>query len=157
MAEADAEADGGTVGFLFIICAVDALILSLVVTHSRWRGWPLILGLAFAFYGVQTVVGQIEAVISLTPLGERWGAGSVPALTMPIDFILSQFYVGAGMALTGVPLAARLFGKAKRDPEGGALRLNPGIQGSQWLWKVGAIVLLYGQTRCRRDLSGHDV
>jgi hypothetical protein len=103
----------------------------------------LIAGLTFAFYGVQTVVGQIEAVVFLTPLGERWGAGSIPVLTMPLNFILSQFMIGAALAIVGVPVAALLFGKAKRGGEGSAARVNPGITGLEWAWKLGAVIVLY--------------
>ena len=141
--EASPEEGGNVMVRLFIVCLVDALILSLTLTSSRWRGLPLILGLVFAFYGVQTVIGQIEAVVFLTPLGERWGAGSIPALTMPIDFIMGQFYIGAAQAGLGIPLAVLLFGKAKREGEDSGPSLNPGIHGTQWIWKLGAIIVSY--------------
>lgn len=141
--ESAPQEGANTIPLLFVITATNALILGLVITQSRWRGLPLILGLTFAFYGVQTLVGQIEAIVFLTPLGERWGAGSIPALTMPMDFILSQFYIGAAQAVIGVPLSALLFGKAKRDPENPPVTLTPGLAGSQWLWKLGAIIVIY--------------
>ena len=140
--ESAPEEGANTILLLFVINTTNALIISLVITQSRWRGWPLILGLTFAFYGVQTLVGQIEAIVFLTSLGERWGAGSTPALTMPLDFIFSQFYIGAAQAVVGVPLAMLLFGKAKRDPET-PITLTPGLKGSQWLWKLGAVIVLY--------------
>ena len=143
MMEAAPEDGGNPIPLLFIVTAVDAMILGLVITQSRWRGLPLILGLTFAFYGVQTVIGQIEAVVFLTPLGERWGAGSIPVLTMPLDFILSQFIIGAALAVVGIPVAALLFGKAKRGQEAPPVRLRPGISGSEWAWKLGAIIILY--------------
>mgnify|MGYP001149812829 CR=1 FL=1 len=134
---------GNALVLLFIVTSIDALILGLVITQSQWRGLPLVAGLTFAFYGVQTLVGQIEAIVFLTPLGERWGAGSVPALTMPLDFILAQFAIGAVLALIGVPLAVILFGKARGGEGRTATRLNPGIRGTEWLWKLGAISVLY--------------
>jgi hypothetical protein len=143
MVETAPEDGGNTIPLLFVVTAVDALILGLVITLSRWSGLPLIAGLIFAFYGVQTVVGQIEAVVFLTPLGERWGAGSIPVLTMPLDFILSQFIIGAALAVVGIPVAALLFGKAKRGQAEPAVKLNPGIGGSEWVWKLGAIIVLY--------------
>lgn len=141
--ESAPEDGGNPIPLLFIITAVDALILGLVITQSRWSGFPLIVGLTFAFYGVQTFVGQIEAVVFLTPLGERWGAGSMPVLTMPLDFIFSQFIIGAALAIVGVPVAALLFGKAKRGGEDPSVKLNPGISGLQWIWKLGAVIVLY--------------
>jgi hypothetical protein len=143
MVEAAPEDGGNTIPLLFVVTAVDALILGLVIIQSRWNGLPLIVGLTFAFYGVQTFVGQIEAVVFLTPLGERWGAGSVPVLTMPLDFILGQFIIGAALAIVGVPVAALLFGRAKQGREEPPVKLNPGIGGSEWVWKVGAVIVLY--------------
>ena len=140
----DAQQEGGnTLPLLFVVTGVDALILSLVITQSRWRGWRLMAGLTFAFYGVNTLVGQIEAVVFLTPLGERWGAGSVPALAMPLDFILAQFLIGAALAIVGVPLAVLLFGKAKREQVSGPGSDPARISGSEWIWKLGAIIISY--------------
>ncbi|HSM56926.1 MAG TPA: hypothetical protein VK879_12315 [Candidatus Sulfomarinibacteraceae bacterium] len=141
--DAAPEEEGNVMLLLFIICFVDALILALVITQSRWRGWPLILGLTFAFYGTKTLVGQIEAIVFLTPLGERWGAGSIPVLTMPMDFIVSQILIGAATAIVGIPVAVFLFRKARAAQEPQPLRLNPGIDARQWLWKLGAIIILY--------------
>lgn len=143
MVESAPQEGANTLPLLFIVTAVDALILSLVITQSRWSGWPLMVGLTFAFYGVNTLVGQIEAVVFLTPLGERWGAGSIPALTMPLDFILAQFIIGAALAVVGVPLAVLLFGKARRGEERRPFALNLGISGWEWVWKLGAVILLY--------------
>lgn len=141
--DAAPEEAGNVMLLLFIICFVDALILSLVITQTRWRGWSLILGLTFAFFGTKTLVGQIEAIVFLTPLGERWGAGSIPVLTMPMDFIVSQILIGAATAIVGIPLAVLLFRKARSDQEAQPIQLTPGIDARQWLWKLGAIIILY--------------
>lgn len=141
--EAAPDEGGNVMLLLFVMTTVYALLLGIVITQSQWSGFPLVLGLTLAFFGVHTLVGQIEAIVFLTPLGERWGAGSIPALTMPMDFILSQIGIGAGLAVIGVPFAVLLFGKMKRDEETPPMRLNPGIQGLEWLWKLGAVVILY--------------
>ena len=128
---------------LLIVCLTYALVFTLVVTQTRWRGAPLVLGLMIGFYGVHTLLGQIEAVVFLTPLGERWGAGSIPMLTMPLDFILSQFVVGAALAVVGAPAAAALFGKFKRSDRQEQIRLLPDFTAGQWLWKLAAVILFY--------------
>jgi len=128
---------------LLIVCLTYALVFSLMVTQTRWSGTPLVLGLMIGFYGVQTLMGQIEAVVFLTPLGERWGAGSVPALTMPLEFILGQFAIGASLAVVGALSAAALFGKLKRPDNQEPIRLLPDFTAWQWLWKLGAVILLY--------------
>ena len=143
MEAASQEQAGNVVLLLLIINIVNALLFSLVVTQSRWRGWPLVLGLTFAFYGVQTLIGQIEAIVFLTPLGERFGVGSVPTLTMPMDFITSQFIIGAAQAVVAAPLAILLFGKIKPDKDRSNFALFPQFHLPQWLLKFGAIIVLY--------------
>lgn len=141
--ETDSQEAGGVMIRLFVVCAVNALILALVVTQSRWRGLPLVLGLMFAFYGVQTLIGQIEAIVFLTPLGEKWGAGSIPMLMMPLDFILSQFVIGAAQSAIGIPFASLLFGNIKRDRDERPIALTTEMGAGQWAWKLGAIIVLY--------------
>jgi len=135
--------EGRIILLLWIVNIVNAALISLVVLQSEWRGWPQVLGLSLAFYGVQTVVGQIEAIVFLTPLGENWGAGSVPALTMPLDFIASQFIVGAGQAAIGIPTAAFLFGGKKEggQADGASVKADMGFR--QWLVKAALIMVLY--------------
>lgn len=140
---ASAGDEGRIILLLWIVNAVNAFLISLVVLKTEWRGWSLVLGLSLAFYGVQTVVGQIEAIVFLTPLGENWGAGSVPALTMPLDFIASQFIVGAGQAAIGVPAAVLLFGKQKEDRKGNQSHLKSKMGFRQWLGKAAVIMVLY--------------
>ena len=140
--DADAEGAGVIMLLLLAVTTVDALIIGLVVKSSRWSGWVLTVGLIFSFFGAQTLVGQIEAIVFLTPLGESMGAGNVPLLTMPLDFILSQIYIWGAVAIVGVSLAVFLFGKMrKEDPL--SINMNLGMGAREWLLKLGAIILLY--------------
>ena len=139
----DAEQESGSLLPLLIVCLTHALVFTLVVTQTSWRGAPLILGLTLSFYGVQTLVGQIEALVFLTPLGERYGAGAVPALTMPLDFITSQFILGGAVALIGALASSFLFGKLSRNDQQPALQLLPDFSSREWLWKLGSIIVLY--------------
>ncbi len=137
------EQESGSLLPLLLVCLTYAVVFTLVVTQTSWRGIPLILGLSLSFYGVQTLIGQIEALVFLTPLGERYGAGSIPALTMPLDFITSQFILGAAMALVGSLPAAVLFGKISRKDEQQSIQLLPNFSSREWLWKLGSIIVLY--------------
>ena len=128
--------------WLLAVSMLDAVILGFIIHNSRWRGWPLILGLAVALYGVQTVMGQIEALVFLTPLGERWGAGSVPMLVMPFELIASNIISGAVKAMVGATVGVLLFGKARRG-EFESTDFMPKMEWQQWALKIGAAVLLY--------------
>jgi hypothetical protein len=144
ISEEAAQQDQGQIMLrMFIIAAVDALLIGAVITQSRWCGVPLVLGLTFAFYGVQTVIGQMEAYVFLTPLGEKWGAGSIPAITMPVDFITGQVITGAAVALISIPLAVALFKKWKCTESQPALDLSAGMELPEWILKLGLIMLLY--------------
>jgi len=142
-AQAAPEDGAGVMLPLLLVAVADGLVLALIVTQSRWRGLALIVGLTLSFYGAQTVLGQIEALAFLTPLGEVLGAGSVPALEMPVEQIVSSFIVGAARAILAVPLAVVLFGKAKRGSREGDIDMSQGMALGQWVLKLGVIVVLY--------------
>lgn len=134
------DASAAMVGVLVMILA-NVLILTFVVSISRWRGLALILGLTFAYYGVHTFIGQIEALAFLTDLGEVLGSGSTPLIEMPVDFIGAMFLIGFPLALIGVPLTVLFFGRGKEQP--GRIRLAPRMNAAQWTWKLGAVILVY--------------
>ncbi len=129
-------------GLLFIVLLVYALLLNLVVAASGWRGTKLLVGLFLSFYGVQTVIGQIEAFVFLTPLGEKWGAGSIPMMQMPPDFIANQFFVWGLVALAGLPFTAWLHGKIKKKETHSSV-IWPNFSAKSWLWRIGTVIILY--------------
>src|SRR6056297_135372 len=100
---------------LMTLTTVYSLVIGLVIKNARGSRLQLIMGLLIAFYGVQTVIGQIEALFFLTPLGEKFGAGSIPVIEMPVDFIISQFIIWGTVTLVGIPLAVMLFDRRKKE------------------------------------------
>ncbi len=128
---------------MLLVSAVDGLVLAIIVTQARWRGLPLMVGLAASYYGAQTVMGQIEALAFLTPLGETLGAGSMPVIEMPVALIVSSFIIGAAKAVVGVPLAVVLFGRARHDGREARVSLGQGMGLGQWALKLGVIIVLY--------------
>ena len=127
---------------LFTVTTVYALVIGLVIKNARGSRLQLILGLIIAFYGVQTVIGQIEAIFFLTPLGEKWGAGSVPVMEMPLDFIASQFIIWGAVTLVGVPLGVLLFDRRKeknRTP----IQWLPNMSSKDWLVRIGLVIVAY--------------
>jgi hypothetical protein len=91
---------------------------------------------------VQTVIGQIEAIFFLTPLGEKWGAGSVPAMEMPLDFIISQFIVWGAVTLVGVPMAVLLFDNRKKAAKS-RIQWLPNMSSKDWLLRIGLVIIAY--------------
>lgn len=133
------EASTAMKGVLIMLLA-NVLILVAIVKMSRWRGPALIAGLTFAYYGVHTFVGQIEALAFLTDLGRVLGAGSAPVVEMPVAFIEAMFLIGLALAITGVPLTVLFFGRGKQKPEGAR---KAGMDAGQWAWKLGAVIVVY--------------
>lgn len=140
--DADTEGAGVIMLLLLTVTTVDALIIGAVVKNSRWSGWVLTVGLIFSFFGTQTLVGQIEAIAFLTPLGKNMGAGNVPVLTMPLDFILSQILTWGAVAIVGVSLAVFLLGKTRKK-DSFSINISPGMGAREWLLKLGAVIILY--------------
>lgn len=142
MAETTSPEEAGVAMLgVLVMTLVNILILSLIARLSRWRGLALVAGLTFAYYGVHTFVGQIEALAFLTSLGELLGSGAAPVIEMPLNFIRAMFLIGLPLALIGVPLTVLFFGRDKQSPEG--IRLAPRMGAGQWAWKLGTVVLVY--------------
>jgi len=141
--EGNAAQDEGTIMLLlFTVTSVYALTIGLVIKNARGSRLQLILGLLLSFYGVQTVMGQIEAIFFLTPLGENWGAGSVTVMQMPLDFIVSQFIIWGAVALVGVPVAVLLFAKRKKATRN-SIQWLPKMSSREWLLKIGLVIIAY--------------
>lgn len=127
---------------IVIVNLVNVLLLAYVVKLSRWSGLALLVGLTFSFYGINTFVGQIEALAFLTDLGEIIGSGSEPVIPMPIDFIGAMFIIGIPLAVIGVPLVVLFFDR-KRKGTVDKVRLVPSMDAHQWAWKLAAVIVVY--------------
>lgn len=137
-----AEASASLVGIL-IVSLVDVLILLWIIKLSRWTGWSLIAGLALAYFGVKTFLGQIEALAFLTPLAKELGSEMLPMTTMPNEIIIGQFLIGAALAMIVVPLAVRMMGKNRISAGTRKFLFGPAMDLTQWVWKLLAIIVVY--------------
>lgn len=127
---------------IVVINLVNVLLLAYVVRLSRWSGLALLLGLTFSYYGINTFVGQIEALAFLTDLGEILGSGSEPLIPMPVDFITAMFIIGIPLAVVGVPLVVLFFGRGRKETAE-EVRLAPSMDAGQWAWKLAAVIVVY--------------
>lgn len=122
---APAEA-GATLLALLLVSFINAAFWSYVILRSRWSGWKLILTIFLVFYGVSTVMPQIESAYFIT----RLPAGMVPRL----------FLAGLIMAAVFAPLAVLILGKVRSTPNG-SLQLKMSL--SEWVVKLSLIVVAY--------------
>jgi hypothetical protein len=122
---APAEA-GATLLALFLVSLINAAVWSYLILRSRWTSWKLILTVFFLFYGVSTVMPQIESAYFIT----RLPAGMLPRL----------FLAGLILAAVFAPLAVLILGKAKSlTNETGHLNMSPGA----WVGKLSLLVIAY--------------
>lgn len=86
---------------MLIIGIINTLLITLLVLSSRWSGWKLALGLAFAYYGAVTFMMQIETWYFLSDI--TVGAKLLPRL----------FVMGIPVAIFFIPLSVWILGKGR--------------------------------------------
>ena len=122
---ASAEA-GATLVALLVVSLINAAVWTYVILRSHWTGWKLILTVFFVFYGVNTLMPQIESAYFIT----RLPPGLLPRL----------FLAGLIIAAVFAPLAVLILGKA-RSKTNDTSRLEMPV--SAWIVKSCAIVVVY--------------
>jgi hypothetical protein len=126
--EQSAQAQGSVLAALLAVSVVNTLVLAYVILRSRWAGWKLTLAIFFVFYGVTTVMSQIETAFFVT----RLPPGMLPRL----------FLSGAIIAALFSPLAVWILGKkTPNSSESRRNRLDMSIR--QWISKLSLIVISY--------------
>ena len=122
---APAEA-GATLLALLLVSVINAAFWSYLILRSRWTSWKLILTVFLVFYGVSTVMPQIESAYFIT----RLPPGMLPRL----------FLAGLIMAAVFAPLAVLILGKARSSAnESSQLTMSTGA----WIAKLSLIVVAY--------------
>jgi len=122
---ASAEA-GATLVALLAVSLINAAVWTYVILRSHWTGWKLILTVFFVFYGVNTLMPQIESAYFIT----RLPPGLLPRL----------FLAGLIIAAVFAPLVVLILGKA-RSKANETSRLEMPV--SAWIVKSCAIVVVY--------------
>lgn len=119
---------GAALVALFAVSLINAAVWTYVILRSRWTGWKLILTVLLVFFGVSTLMPQIETAYFIT----RLPPGMLPRL----------FLAGLIMAVVFAPLAVLILGKAKSQPNEAAVnsRLKTA---TEWIVKLSLIVLTY--------------
>ncbi len=113
---------------LLLVCLLNTLVLAYLVLRSRWGGVKLMATIFVVFYGVMTVMSQIESAVFITKL--------------PSGMLQKLFLMGALIAAPFAILAVLILGKRKTEPdEEPNTRLLMPVRA--WAWKLGVLVLAY--------------
>ncbi|MEJ5342188.1 MAG: hypothetical protein WHT09_11520 [Thermogutta sp.] len=86
-----------------LIATAHVMVVTLLVAGSRWRGWKLAVPTSLAYYGVITVLPQMETWYFLT---ER---------TVPPSLLPRLFLMGIPPAFVFVPCSVWVLGKGSRE------------------------------------------
>ncbi len=121
------EEAGAALLALLVISLINAAVWSYVILRAGWTGWKLILTIALVFYGVTTLMPQIETAFFITSLPP----GMLPRL----------FIAGAIIATVFSPLSVLILGKARARSEltSGWPRMSAG----SWIARLSLIVVIY--------------
>lgn len=113
---------GSTLLALLLVSFINAAVWTYIILGSRWTSWKLILTVFLLFYGVSTVMPQIETAYFIS----RLPPGMLPRL----------FLAGLIIAAVFAPLAVLILGKVKSsNNESSPLQLTLG--------RVSLIVVAY--------------
>jgi len=104
---------GSTLVALLLVSFINAAVWTYIIRESRWTSWKLIVTVFVLFYGVSTVMPQIETAYFIS----RLPPGMLPRL----------FIAGLIMAAVFAPLAVLILGKARSsNNESSPLKLTIG-------------------------------
>jgi hypothetical protein len=120
---------GAALVALLAVSLLNTLVLGYVVIRSRWAGWKLVLAIFFVFYGVMTVMPQIETAFFLT----RLPPGMLPRL----------FLSGAIIAALFSSLAVLILGKRRSNPTESNRHSRLDMPVGEWVGKLSLIVIAY--------------
>jgi hypothetical protein len=123
-----AEAGGALVALL-AVSFLNTAVLAYVILRSRWAGWKLVLAIFLVFYGVTTVMSQIETAFFLT----RLPPGLLPRL----------FLAGVIIAALFSALAVLILGKGRRAGTDDLNEVGFNMSVGQWIVKLSLIVIVY--------------
>jgi hypothetical protein len=115
---------------LLVIALANTLLISALILSSRWGGWKLALALGVAYYGLATVMTQIETWYFLS------------GLTVSPEVLPRLFLMGLPPAFVFIPIAVWLLGKGRAASDPGP---NPALvmPARQWAWKLAVIAAAY--------------
>jgi hypothetical protein len=115
---------------LLIVALVHVLVVTALISTSRWYGWKLAAGLAVAYYGAVTFLTQIETWYYLS------------SVTVGPELLVRLFLMGLPTAFLFIPLAVWILGRG-RPPSSTSPGRAPAMPSKQWLGKLAAIVVVY--------------
>jgi hypothetical protein len=121
---------GAVLPALLVVSLLETVVLTTIILRSRWSGWKLVGAVFLAFYGLNTVVAQIESIVFL----QR---------QLPPGMIHGLFLMGAIVAGLFSPVAVLTLGKMRRGSTSQTENPRLAMRAGEWAWKLAAIAAAY--------------
>jgi hypothetical protein len=115
---------------LLIFSLVISAIFGYIIIRSRWSGLKLTIAVFVAFYGLMTIVSQLESLVFLRN-------------QLPQGLLSALFAQGFIMAALFSPLAVLIMGKMKKIATPQEPRDRLAMPFTAWAWKLLAIGVTY--------------
>lgn len=119
--------------WLLLVGILQAAVMGYVLVRSVWHGWKLIAALFAVYAGITVFQTQIEAIVFL-----QYFVNIIPVDAMPA-LIANGVIAAAFVALAAV----FIFDKFNPPAETGTASEPLHLSVAQWIWKVGALAVLY--------------
>lgn len=119
--------------WLLLVGILQAAVIGYVLVRAVWHGWKLIAALFAVYAGITVFQTQIEAIVFL-----QYFVNIIPVDAMPA-MIANGVIASAIIALAAV----FIFDKFKPPAEPVAASEPLHLSVVQWIWKVGALAVLY--------------
>ncbi|MBO8126369.1 MAG: hypothetical protein H0Z38_03930 [Firmicutes bacterium] len=128
------EHKGAALALVFV-CFAFSVVTSYPVIRSRWSGWPLILTMFSAIFGIMTFLSQIETVVFLKYLVDIVAVEMIPKL----------FLQGAVIAALFAPVLVLVHGKFRKPQNAPVKEERPrlAMPAKEWLWRLLVIAICY--------------
>jgi len=111
---------------LLIMSVLNTALLTYIALRSRWSGWKLMVTIAIVFFGVSTLMPQIETAVFVR--------------TLPPGFLSRLFLAGFLFSFLYAPLLVLLLGK-KRQIEFTAPIVR--MSSSEWILRLSSAAIIY--------------
>ena len=117
---------------ILVTAMFNSLAIAYPIRRSRWHGWKLVAAIALVFYGVYTLLSQIETL-----------AYPAAYAQMPDGMVSALFLSGFVLAIPVSLLAMLLMGKWSQGPDLDTLNIRSNVLSKYWIWKLMILAVLY--------------
>jgi hypothetical protein len=114
-----------------LVAAGHAGVIMIILLSSRWIGWKLAFATIFSYFGVTTVMAQIETAYFLT------------GLTLPPGLLPRLVLMGFLTAIIFIPLAVVILWRVRKQQIDSSPNGRLVMPVRQWVWKLAAIMPIY--------------